>query len=342
MTKITEKLKKTEKMVRYKSSLENANPQQGQVLLFVIIAMTIALALGIGVSTQTITTLTGVSDTDVSQRVLAVAEGGAEAALSLSDIDLDSWVTNASSAATLCSTKLNGVWGSNLCVVSYPPSANDNIEASAEITISRLVVDVVGITSFYDYFAEDGQVREIRLDTAINNGLEVCWNENNDIGLYYIVYNTDGDMTKNLVACNSGGGECPTQPPGVQWKGDFEQSTYGTFGYSSCYQIPTGDMPTSPNAKGIRIYTLGGDTNVGVRYLNPGNILPAQGYKITSRGELSDPTAPTADISKTVTVLKSYPYLPGMFDFALFSEAGLDAGDTPIVTGPPPPWPIEP
>src|SRR3972149_3695556 len=60
----------------------------GQALLFVIVAMTVALAVGINVSLRTLSTISRTSQADTSERVLAAAEGGAEAFLKLSVGDL--------------------------------------------------------------------------------------------------------------------------------------------------------------------------------------------------------------------------------------------------------------
>ena len=76
-------------------------------------------------------------------------------------------------------------------------------------------------------------------------------------------------------------------------------------------------MPADP--LGLRIRSLGNDSTVSIE---PSADLPSQGYEITSRGSLNIPGS-QEEVVKTVRVRVSFPFLPGMFDHALYTDKGV-------------------
>ena len=98
---------------------------KGQALLTVIVAMTIALAVGVGVSLRSLSSSQRTATSDTSSRVLAVAEGGAENFLVKPFSEL-------ATLATIC----DGVNLDSQCVVDFPATGTDNINAQAVMGVS--------------------------------------------------------------------------------------------------------------------------------------------------------------------------------------------------------------
>ena len=83
--------------------------------------------------------------------------------------------------------------------------------------------------------------------------------------------------------------------------------------YPNCFTVPAKTAPLF-----LRVRAIYNDINLHV-IPKGGSALPIQGYVITATGAVSD-------VVKTVTALKTKPYLPSEFDFAIFSTSD----DTPL------------
>lgn len=293
--------------------------QKGQVLLLVIVTMTIALALGIGVSLQTLSSLSDVADTDTASRSLAAAEGGAERFLALNKSDLDNWANGTTGSKQVICSNANGTYDSinDECVIDFAPGTNDNITAQAHVSVDYFNSTDTNSNEYVFTLAE-GSVKEINL-TGVNKDVNLCWNDNGTTDLYYTAYNDLGVVSRNLVNCDGGG--CSS----YGLSGALDASV-GTQGYTSCitlsYDDATNGVPK--DVVGLRIRSLNQNATARVSLQN-GDPLPTQGFQITSRGNLREDTQ--IIIQKTVVVYRAYPYMPGIFDFALYSEGGLVGGN---------------
>lgn len=274
----------------------NKNNQSGQALVFVVATMTIALAVGVGVSLRNLSSISRTSRTDTSTRAQAAAEGGAENILSKDDITLKSYAD---------SSPANGVD----TTVTFTPTTNDNVLAVADIK-----VEYFNLPSDQPYLPlqiKKGQINEVKLD---GNPVTVCWSSaESGIGadIFFTSYSTSGDMVKKGYADSDRSG-FPSN-----YASSFESSSSGRDGFTNC-ATPS----LASNATGLRIRAINATINVGV-YPSSGT-LPNQGYKITSIGRLQN--APQgSDAEAVVTVIRSFTFMPGMFDFGVYSGSTADA-----------------
>ncbi|MBI2620618.1 hypothetical protein HYW61_00135 [candidate division WWE3 bacterium] len=269
--------------------------QKGQAFLFIIVVMTVALALGIGVSLRTLSSISRVSTTDTASRALAAAEGGAERFLSLPDSKLSDAVDG--------NCPENTASDDEKCRVSFKPVAADNIVAVSDVTVDYY--GSVGAGGSFATDAAEGNISEVNLDGYGDSKIEICWSSAGQEGsdIYLFAYNSNGDVTKEGVSSSA-------PKDGLYTQGGFANGGGGRDAFDNCY---TFELPSSP--KGLRIQALNEDINLGIYPKN--DSLPAQGYEITSVGQLLD--AGDIKATKKIVVKRSFPYLPHPFSFGAYS-----------------------
>jgi hypothetical protein len=76
-------------------------------------------------------------------------------------------------------------------------------------------------------------------------------------------------------------------------------------------------MPSTPDPQGLRLRSLG--STPSDMYVKFDGTLPTQGYKITAIGGVTG----ADEVNRVVSVIKSFEYLPGYFDFSFYSEQNL-------------------
>ncbi|KKS16910.1 MAG: hypothetical protein UU77_C0010G0031 [candidate division WWE3 bacterium GW2011_GWC1_41_7] len=290
----------------------------GQALLFVIVAMTVALAVGVNVSLRTLSSVSRTAQSDTSERVLAAAEGGAESFIKLSVGQLEA-ISDAFDTDTvadyLCDDAGDDVSYDPIrkeCLINYTGLGLDNVDAKAYVRVDEYPV-VTGVNRGYEFRLEQDTLTEV---AVVSSTVQFCFSLEGAAGdIIYMFYGSNqlkgrGGFTTGFVQ---------TQPNQI----DYSVSGF-TFvnsanspsarGYTYCRNI---NVPAA--AKALRLRAVGGDIKVGV--FNPS--LPVQGYQVTSTGELVQDGV--VQISRQVRVFKSYSYLPGIFDFGIFSnQAGWD------------------
>ena len=306
-----------------KSTIKILKNESGQVLLFAVVAMSIALAIGVAVSSRTLSNLSRTSRTDTSSRVYAAAEGGIESYLNLSDtrlgqladaLDLDDLQDE-------CPDDFVGGTGSELdgCRVLYE-FPGENIKAQAIVSVQRYKFN--SSNNFLTFDLPNNITKEVYIENY-SNQLQVCWNDTTSNGggrrpdLYIMYYNSVGILRKSLIVYEAGanGAYRTNNATGVEV---INSSSGGALGYDRC-QIVT----PPAGSYGMRVKAMYDNAKVGVRPSVPANYasFPNQGFQIISKGELQQ-----EDLTKsvrTVKVFKSLPYLPGVFDNAIYSEAPI-------------------
>lgn len=299
--------------------------EKGQALLFVIIAMTIALSIGINASVRTITSLSRTTRTDTASRALAAAEGGIERFLALSTPALEDAVDGTCPSGS----------GSGPCMpmddLPCPPDPDDivwdsetqsckvDFEGSGDILVSQAFVTVERYTPpFYPFELESGQVKEINLYDFnsgafySDNRIEICWSSNPESDIVYLAYNQSGVQAR-------GGLFGVINTPGVPYAQEgFIGALAGHDGYDSCATVGISD--DANDVYGLRVRSVGGASRVGIFPLG-GASLPLQGYTIISIGRLEQDQGVTA--TRTIRIVRTLPYLPASFDYALYSEGGI-------------------
>jgi hypothetical protein len=274
----------------------------GQALLFVVVAMTIALAVSISVSLRTLSSISRVSTTDTAARALAAAEGGLERFLTKPTSDLNA-------LASTCSN-YEVASGEEACRVTFEPLLGGLIESQAVVS-----VETYGNDSEYSFVINDNATREINLEGYSSNTITVCWPGNG--ALYYMVYGMDD--TGNVVYVSDL--VCPSDGCNFSFDvgGALIAPGVGVCDPDDGFNI-TGLNGDIANPFGLRILLIGeGGT---VRVIAGGSeSFPVQGYRVTSTGELVE--SGNIQASRTMSVTKSLPYLPTLFDFGVYTSGSL-------------------
>lgn len=291
---------------------------KGQALLFIIVAMTMALAVGVAISTRTLSSLRRTTTTDTATRVFSAAEGGVEWFLQQSNDILDSLADGNNNNGNDCPTGTTGSpTESDACILDYPPNSNDPIVSRAIVKVESFKTNNTSDGDHYSFTLEPGAVKEIELNAGaggyFRGPLEICWKSlsaTNSSGIYFLTYNTTSVSNKRLVR--------PATPQGTfDVLGSVVAISSTHPDYDDCYTITINN-----NLEGIRIKSLYAPSKVGVYATATSGEFPDQGYKITARGELLQNGE--VKITKTVILYKSLPYLPAVFDNALYSEQSVE------------------
>ena len=266
--------------------------EKGQALIFVIATMTIALALGVGVSLRNLSSISRTTTTDTASRAQAAAEGGAERVLAKTEVELGE--------AVEAGTEFE-----------FPYSTGSVEEGNLVTSVANVTVGYYTILDGSDHLKLDinkGQVSEVKLAGG-SDIIEVCWRALEPVDIYYTSYNdsltpefTRGGVTTGLI-------------PAPYETGGFENAELTTKdGFEYCF------TPTLPsNAVGLRLRSINGDSSLGI-YSD--GTLPTQGYIITSIGSVSGVEGED-DAETVVKVTRSLPFVPGVFDFGIFSGSSL-------------------
>lgn len=291
--------------------------KHGQALLFVIVAVTVALTIGIAVSSRAVSTFSRTTRSDTSSREYSAAEGAAELALTqpvafyakLTSTITDAECKGMSQTASAVNIDGAGNWG---CKVTYS-GTNDPIQSQA-------ILDAKALDASSSSFSlSPGNVKEVMLDSdkAYDGvSLTLCW-DTPEAAIYYLLY------TKEPVEVASGG----LMPASFSHASDVPNFTsvaanssangdYGNLPY--CALIDFNDMK---NLYGLRIRALYKTIPKVAIYPEKGKTLPLQGYILISTGQLvSEGQVKT---SKILEIYRSLPYLPGSFDYSLYSSGNI-------------------
>jgi hypothetical protein len=301
--------------------LNKKSYEQGQTLLFVVIAVTISLAVGVAVSTRTISSLRRVSRTDSAARVIAAAEGGIENMLGRTYNQLDGAIDEADCASIGASLEL--IDSDSSCVYNFNPEPGDG---SGDLISSRAVVDVSTFNSNEEYGGyafnlTPGLLREVYLPSSLYspNTVQICW-EREDSVIYYYSYNPDGEVLKGGLQPNSGWPYWSDYISELFIQSGAASATSpdkSALGYTSCQNINLVD-----SHHGLRIRVLYNRSKVAIFPTDPStHPLPVQGYKLESRGEIV--TGEGSQEKATVIVHKTYPYAPDIFDYGIYTPGIL-------------------
>lgn len=308
----------------------NFKNQDGQALLFVVVVMTVALSVGVGVSLRTLSTISRVTTSDTSSRVQAAAEGGIERFLVLSEEEL-AYAMNGECSSIVSDTIQDAstiVNGKNACRVIF--ESVDDITSVADVVVEEAIFGGDSETAYYPMNIEKNRVGEVNLEGYTGDELEVCWSaepesESDRVGsdMSFLAYTYDGQIDKYNVQ-NVG------SLPGAYVADNFFSADVAgedKESFTDCYTITLSSSSGGTYA-GLRIMPINRDATVGV-YPTRGTALTGQGYKISAYGTLLQNNEIVAvegdgaggDQSSAIVFL-SRPYLPHIFNFALYSESG--------------------
>ena len=294
---------------------------KGQALLFVIVAVTMAMAVGISVSTRTIQSLRRASRTDTSARVIAAAEGGIENLLGRNYSQLDAAIDDGSVDCDAVGAVSGPESEPGTCSYVFSEGSDGGAESSGDKISSRAIVKVETFSTNeengYAFDLTPGMVKEVYLPSSSysSNKIQICF-KSDESAIYYYSYRSDGTILKGGLYPH------PGNVPSGMLSRRFEQATIankgGTIGNAFCREVNL-----VSGHYGLRIKTLFSPTKVIV-YPISGYSLPTQGYKLTSRGEVSEGAT---EERATVIVHKSYPYAADVFDYGIYTPSDLTGGD---------------
>lgn len=265
--------------------------QKGQALIFVVGTLTIAMAVGVGVAVRNLSSISRSSRTDTSTRAHAAAEAGVESYLTKSEEELSNLVGAPGSTTTL------------------PPSSTDNITATYTVSVDTYGDINASGSSYLSLLVNANEVVQVFLGG--NDNVKVCWtptDSNKDTNIFLTAYSEDASDSDDItsIGITSGDGN-----------NNYESNDGSNSDFDYCYNnVP---FPTNPEA--LRIRSIGGGSSIGV-YPNSGSF-PSQGFEVTSVGRLVTAGSETEDVEAKVVVRKSYSYLPGFFDLAIYSGDSL-------------------
>lgn len=285
--------------------------QNGQALLFVVVAVTIAMAVGVSVSTRTLDLVRRITRTDTSARVIAASEAGIERLLNQTEVFLDSLEADTPD----CSQIDGSSYAGGKCVVTFPPTsaAGDNITATAIVDAEKFKLNA---PDHYWFNLDPGYVKEVNLNGYTENSIEVCW-DNADTAVYFFSYSKpNGSSTLEMKKGGFYASNFPEDNKGAV--SGFSQESQTRSEYVAC-----GNVSLVGSPYGLRIKTYYSSTKIYV-YPTGGatGSFPYQGYKLISKGELAVGNDVTD--SKTINVYRSYSYSPSMFDYAIYTEGPLN------------------
>ena len=272
--------------------------RKGQVILFAVVGVTIALAIGVTLASRNLSSISRVSRGDTSERAFAAAEGGIEKLLLLTGSELNTMI------AQDCTPISGSTLVSGMCHIEYPTTTGDPVVSTADLkvenynsnakyqAISYLVLDI-----------NNGDLAEVNL-TGYTGDITLCW-ENQETAIYYSLNNYSGSYNYTKGALKSG----------VGFSNDSNTSSNGfnipvsvNYGFANCYTLSA-----LTGYDGLRIRAMYARTLVGIF---PSITLPNQGYKLTSLGRIA---GGSNEVVKKVVAYRSYPFMPSIFDSAIFS-----------------------
>lgn len=293
--------------------------QQGQALVMIILVVLISLSIGVAVSSQALISSRQAVNEEYSSQAITYAESGAEVALKdikdnpsgtiprtvLGDIDGDGaddyeyTIDEAGSAASnIYEIKIDKDQVAQVDLGGVPAGANVNIywwngtQTNAPDTPAASGMNCIATRPAAIEFTYAAQ------DTAT--------------GDYLIRRKEAYDMCANIAGneftnISSGSYSLPAA------SGNIYQllATNGTYSISGL---------SSDSQRIVRIRAWYDDTWVALELLDSAGgstlSLPIQGYEIISTGN-------SGDTERTIRVTKTSPYLPAIFDYALFSGGDL-------------------
>lgn len=276
--------------------------KQGQVLLFVVLALTVSTVVGVAVATRTLSTTKRVSSTDTYAKVFYSAEAGIERFADQTNAELLS-ISQGSGCGSTGATLADGVCSFNL-------GLTENIATETSVTVEQTPYNV-GAGTAEEHLAitlDHGTFSGVNISNYNETRVRLCWNSGaaTATGLYYVVYTSAGISGKAVIVPNTG------VPFAVGTTVVADPTDYA--GYSDCYVVT---VPQNNATAFMQVTSLGGNSELGV-FPNGSADLPNQGFLITSRATLNQ-TDTQVQVSKVLSVFKTRSFVPGFFNAAIYA-----------------------
>lgn len=261
--------------------------QEGQALLIVILTMVVALTVGLSVASRSITTVRISTAEEQSQRAFSAAEAGIEEALkSGANVALTGPLANNAQYSATVTTS-----GNSKEFIIPPPGGRKDEAVQIWLSAYPNYTDryTGKITVFWE--KESTGCNAAAVEIIVFSGAQVTSPSLNR-------YPIDPCTTRgnNFYSASLAAGETGKMK-------DFKYK----------YEIPV----LISNGLIMRIIPLYKSTSVGVK---GDNNLPTQGTEIEAIGKV---VSGGEEITRKIRVVQSYPSLPAIFDYAIFSGTSL-------------------
>jgi len=297
--------------------------ESGQTLLIVIFAITLGLVALVGVSTRIVSSTKRVFIDNAYYKAQAVAEAGAEKFLQKSNSELKTLVDDNTCQPSALYTPTG--FAASIPVACTLDMADGFTEARAVMAVETYPTS--GNT--YDVSSPANSTISINLiGAASSSNVRVCWQGTSVAGPAYaeilsFYYSRSGGtykLTQQKHTCYEFVGSWCSSPAWYS-ASDGIEDTMASIDYS-CFYVP---VTTGPQL--LNLMSLVNGSSYQITFT--GNVsVPAQGYKITSVGEVKSGltgggslAGSTATRKKVVVEKSRMPNLGPWFDFAVASES---------------------
>ncbi len=258
----------------------------GQAIVIIFILITLALGIGVGIASRFVRNIRSSRQVDLASRAVAIAEAGVEKVLLEPYDALDNYIQYGSCGA-VCQLTITG---------------EDGVIANSQVTLSYLGSSA----DPYRVDLSEDNVQEINLSGyPASKNIWVCWNATGAdapsvVAAYY--HGTPSSYGVDYFSYNS--------PGSSHTDNGFDTAT-GFFDYLGCF-----DFSSKADSLILRLKSIYAEVNV---YVLPdvGEMIPSQGILISAEGTVED-------VTRVVKVLKSKPFLPAQFDYALYSRSSTE------------------
>ncbi len=275
------------------NSMEKNSAQKGQALLIILLVMVVGLTIGLSLATRSVSDIKISSQIEQSSRAFSAAEAGIEAALKGETV-IDCAAPQTIGQATYCFST-----------------------SQAGGTSQPLVFGEIGVADTYNVWLighSDTGVPDYVNGLYSGATIDVCWGET---GVSPIPAMEIGVVYKN-----------PASEYKI-WRGAFDPDNSGRRNNNHFAAPDGGGCAGLAYKKTINFAALGiTGTKIALR-IRPfytktimgvapaaGIILPSQGLNIVATGKAGGTT-------RKVSVIQSFPSLPGIFDYVLFSGTSV-------------------
>lgn len=279
-----------------------AENQKGQALLIVLLVMVVGLTIGLSLATRSVTDIKISTQLEESSRAFSAAEAGIESAL-------------------------KGEVATGACSGDVAVTSNVTYNACVETaggTASPLSLGKIGIADTYTVWLTSHDLAgNLEIGETYDYGgasIDVCWQQAEGTVKpameTTVVYK---DVANNYQIWRGAYDPEDTDPgrrPVNHFQDTDDAITCGATGY---YGIRI-SSPFDPSNVVIAMRVRPFYTDANVIIAPVGADLPSQGLLIISTGRLGDTL-------RKVQVIQSYPQLPAIFDYVLFSGNTLCRGD---------------
>ncbi|HAI62859.1 MAG: hypothetical protein UU64_C0008G0016 [candidate division WWE3 bacterium GW2011_GWF2_41_45] len=290
---------------------------EGQALLFVVVALTISTVIGVSVATRTLSVTKRVAQTDTQTKVYYAAEAGIERFVNLSTPDLKALAAVGGNTADNCAKAKAVTAPNNFC--SFTLGSTTTVETSTLVKVQEITYNETSPSPHYSVKSKNGIFSSVSLSGYTGNQVTICWKDKavEHTAVYYTLWGPTNFISKAVINPTSiAGGD----PLSFTTTNALDAVTSGNSIYSSCHTVLT---PIASNPYFLNVMPLGGDATIGIF---PGTQpIPPQGFLITSKASLNTTSTLQQQVVKVIEATRTYNHVPGFYDAALYVQDDIIA-----------------